>query len=128
MSPFVVRVVLDTNVLVSSLFGEGNVAYQVLSQVVLGHQPLKSTLTERELVRVLGRSRLGKLSLDRRLDSVETNSTVTGRPDPDDDAFLALALDGRADAIVTGDDDLLALSPWRDIPILTPRASFGRTA
>jgi predicted nucleic acid-binding protein len=40
--------------------------------------------------------------------------------DPDDDRLLELAVDGRATHLVTGDADLLALHPFRGIPILTP--------
>ncbi|NBC33359.1 MAG: hypothetical protein GVY13_11850 [Alphaproteobacteria bacterium] len=39
-----------------------------------------------------------------------------------DDVFLAVALAGKADALVTGDRDLLVLHPFRGIPILSPRA------
>jgi putative PIN family toxin of toxin-antitoxin system len=41
--------------------------------------------------------------------------------DPKDDKFLELALNGRADLIITGDADLLVLNPWRGIEIVTPR-------
>lgn len=41
--------------------------------------------------------------------------------DPDDDAVLAAAVEGRADTIVTGDDDLLALGEYDGIAIVTPR-------
>ena len=34
--------------------------------------------------------------------------------------FLALALVAEADAIVSSDEDLLVLHPWREIQILTP--------
>ena len=40
--------------------------------------------------------------------------------DPTDDKFLELAVNGHADLIVSGDADLLALNPFRDIPIVTP--------
>ena len=40
--------------------------------------------------------------------------------DPHDDKFLELAVSGRADMIVSGDADLLALNPFRGIPIVTP--------
>jgi len=40
--------------------------------------------------------------------------------DPKDDKFLELAVNGRADLIVSGDRDLLALNPFREIPIVTP--------
>ena len=38
----------------------------------------------------------------------------------DDDAVLACALAARADLIVSGDDDLLSLKHYQDIPIVTP--------
>jgi uncharacterized protein len=47
---------------------------------------------------------------------------------PHDDKFLELAVNGRADLIISGDADLLALNPFRDIPILTPAAFMQRTA
>jgi predicted nucleic acid-binding protein len=40
--------------------------------------------------------------------------------DPRDDKFLEVAVNGRADAIVTGDQDLLVLNPFQGIPILSP--------
>jgi uncharacterized protein len=42
--------------------------------------------------------------------------------DPKDDKFLELAVNGHADLIVTGDADLLALNPFREISIVTPAA------
>jgi putative PIN family toxin of toxin-antitoxin system len=42
--------------------------------------------------------------------------------DPDDDAVLSAGIEGRADVIVTGDADLLALEEYEGIPIVTPRA------
>ena len=40
--------------------------------------------------------------------------------DPTDDKFLELAVGGNADSIVSDDADLLALNPFRGIPIVTP--------
>ncbi|HUN50958.1 MAG TPA: putative toxin-antitoxin system toxin component, PIN family [Candidatus Sulfotelmatobacter sp.] len=45
--------------------------------------------------------------------------------DPTDDRFLELAAGGNADFIVTGDSDLLALDPFRGIPIVAPAAFIG---
>ena len=41
--------------------------------------------------------------------------------DKDDDVVLATALAGKADVIVTGDEDLLVLKKFRGIGILSPR-------
>lgn len=40
--------------------------------------------------------------------------------DPDDNVILSLALDGKADYIVSGDKDLLDISSFRNIPIIKP--------
>lgn len=42
--------------------------------------------------------------------------------DPDDDKFLACARTAEASIIVSGDDDLLSISEWSGIQILSPRA------
>jgi uncharacterized protein len=53
---------------------------------------------------------------------VDPTETVTGIcRDPDDDAILACALAGKADYLITGDVDLLALKSFEGIPILSPR-------
>ena len=46
--------------------------------------------------------------------------------DPNDDKFLEVALNGKADLILTGDADLLGLHPWRDIIILSPADYLSR--
>ncbi len=43
-----------------------------------------------------------------------------GCRDPDDDKLLETALMGRAACIVTGDEDLLAMSPFHGIPLVKP--------
>jgi predicted nucleic acid-binding protein len=48
--------------------------------------------------------------------------------DPKDRPFLELASFARADALVTGDADLLALTPLFSIPIITATALRGRLA
>jgi putative PIN family toxin of toxin-antitoxin system len=42
--------------------------------------------------------------------------------DPHDEMFIRLAYAAKADATITGDDDLLTLAPESRIPILTPVA------
>ena len=56
-------------------------------------------------------------------DLVQDRGGVTGVcRDPADDAVLSVAVEGRADAIVTGDADLLDLHKYEGIAIITPRA------
>ena len=40
--------------------------------------------------------------------------------DPEDDRILELAVSGRADFVITGDADLLAMDPFRGTRIVTP--------
>jgi putative PIN family toxin of toxin-antitoxin system len=51
----------------------------------------------------------------------EANVAGSVPDDPKDEMFLACALDGTADVIVSGDHHLLDLESYRDIPIMTPR-------
>ncbi len=62
---------------------------------------------------------------------IERNGAVLGAKlgcrDPTDDKLLETALLGRADCLITGDRDLLMMSPFHCIPILTPaEARAGR--
>jgi uncharacterized protein len=52
---------------------------------------------------------------------------VTVCRDPTDDKFLDLAINGRADLILTGDKDLLVLNPFRGITIVAP-VTFAKAA
>src|SRR5437660_3071885 len=53
---------------------------------------------------------------------VEVSESVTDCRDSDDNKFLELAVGGNATHIISGDKDLLALNPFRGIPVLTPQA------
>ncbi len=45
--------------------------------------------------------------------------------DPDDDKYLAAALEGRATLVVTGDPNVLALGEYEGIRIVSPRVFLG---
>ena len=51
---------------------------------------------------------------------VEINETISECRDPKDNKFLELAVCGKADFIISGDEDLLVLNPFRNIRIITP--------
>lgn len=57
---------------------------------------------------------------------VEIVQSVRASRDPKDDKFLEVAVNGRADVLVTGDGDLLTLNPFRGIAILTAADYVGR--
>jgi predicted nucleic acid-binding protein len=60
-------------------------------------------------------------ALVRAAEVVDVKEVVTECRDPDDNRFLELAVSGKATHILTGDADLLALHPFRGVPILTPQ-------
>jgi len=53
---------------------------------------------------------------------VSITERIAACRDPTEYKFLELAVNGHADLIVTGGRDLLALNPFRQIPIVTPAA------
>jgi uncharacterized protein len=126
------RLVVDTNVFVSAALKDVSWPATTLRWIDRYGGLLKSTDTEAELLAVLRRPRLaGKidpvfLNQVRRLLALAEQVNITERirvsRDPEDDMFLELAVNGQADAIVSGDADLLALDTFREIPIITPAA------
>lgn len=59
-------------------------------------------------------------SLIRESELVQITERIQICRDPNDDRILELAVNGNATYIVTGDNDVLVLNPFRDIPIVTP--------
>ena len=135
-----IRLVLDTNVVVSVLLFEHGSLNWILESWRSGQiLPLASELTNEELNRVLTypRFNLGNIELQATLNAylawaevveVPEGLTVPTPRDPSDRSFLELAIAGNADALVTGDGDLLALAPEFSIPIITPRELRERMA
>ena len=126
------RVVLDTNVLVSAALKRISTPATAVGAVERGGVLLKSLATERQLFEVVARpyflplighatqAWLRKLMSPAEL--VAVTERIAACRDPTDDKFLELAVNGKADVIVSGDADLLALGPFRGIPIVTPAA------
>ncbi|MEO5336020.1 MAG: putative toxin-antitoxin system toxin component, PIN family [Magnetospirillum sp. WYHS-4] len=126
------RLVIDTNVWIGLIVWPSPRLAAVLDLAVREFEMIASEATFRELSETLTGTRFGEfLSLRERQLSLEmiakhltflsVTATVTDCRDPRDNKFLDLAVDRRAQAIVTGDGDLLALHPWRGIAILPPR-------
>lgn len=125
------RCVFDTNVLVSALLFDESRPAQAFFAALHSGEVLVSADVILELNDVLGREKLQRYvseaererflrSLLREARLVEIQEKVQACRDPKDDKFLELAVNGDADCIVSGDDDLLTLGPFRGIEILTP--------
>ena len=124
------RIVLDTNVLVSAALKRNSTPGIAVHAVERRASLVKSRATQRQLFEVVARPYFASL-IDRdarawlqklmaAAELVTINERIIACRDPTDDKFLELAVNGQADAIVTGDTDLLALNPFRYIPIVTP--------
>lgn len=123
--------VVDTNVLISALLSAGGASNQAVYTILRRGVLLSSEKAFKELESSLNREKFDSylrpedrndyLSLIRGgARFVEVDAQVEACRDPDDDKFLELAVSGGADVIVSGDDDLLVLDPFRGIPILSP--------
>lgn len=125
------RAVVDTNVLVSAAAFPLSVPRRVLIHVLRNGAVLFSEATLDELKEVLLRPKFDRyVDREERIlflaqiegvaEIVPVIQVVRECPDPKDDKFLEVALNGRADVIVTGDEDLLGMNPWRGVEIVSP--------
>jgi uncharacterized protein len=126
------RCVFDTNVIVSAALLAGSVPRKAFDKALDEGRILISAPVLLELAEVLSRKKLDKYLLEeermrflvallKEAELVEITEAVSECRDVKDNKFLELAVSGKADCIVSGDDDLLVLNPFRGIPILTPR-------
>ena len=124
-----IRVCLDSNVIVAAFASRGLCA-DLLRSVLSEHELVVPAVVAEEVRRVLKKK--FKLTSDtlsavdavlERCDIVPTGPEAcpVSVRDPDDELVLAGALAGRADVLVSGDADLLAVAAASPIPIVTPR-------
>ncbi len=130
------RIVLDTNVLISGIFFGGPPG-RVLSAWADGEFELVAS------VEIVAEYRRVVARLGRRFPAVDTRSILdvviresrlidpvpvppSACDDPDDLKFLACAVAGGAHAIVSGDRALLKASGYRGVEVLTPGAFVRR--
>lgn len=126
------RVVFDTNVLVSALLFEDSLPAQALFFAAREGEIIISSALVQEVQDVLNRSKFDRfvtkvqredfiLSLVETATLVEIREPIAVCRDPNDNMILEAAVNGNAETIMTGDKDLLVLQPFRGIQILQPR-------
>jgi putative PIN family toxin of toxin-antitoxin system len=130
------RLVVDTNVFVSAALKASSWPAYTLRWVSRHGTLLKTAATEQEILDVLRRpriaSKLAPFVFDQMCELlaaaklVAITERIAACRDPDDDKFIELAVSGRADALISGDEDLLSLGSFRRIPIIPP-AAFGQS-
>ena len=124
------RFILDANVIISALLFKKSLPRQALDKarkqgIVLMSQSIWSEISE-----VVARPKFDKylssqerqlflLVFEQAVRFVDIKETINACRDPKDDKYLELAVNGKAECIVTGDQDLLILHPFREIPIIT---------
>ena len=131
------RIVLDTNVLISAVLKQGpsipNSIYQAFKnqKFVLLTSPgimeeVEEVINREEIV---SRTKMTRETRKRFVENLLETSMITGdrmkvevvKNDPDDDKFVACAVEGQADFIVSGDRHLLELKGYKGIKIISPR-------
>ena len=134
------RVVLDANVYVSAIIRPEGPPGRVIERFLrdAAFEIVLSPAIVEETLRALTYAKVRKYvrgTIDPQLwleDIVVLAELVAGNyemsaasVDPDDDKYLAAALEGRATLVVTGDPDLLALEEHQGVRIVNPRAFLG---
>lgn len=135
-----IRAVLDTNTLVSAVI---NVISSVAAKIYQSCKEkrflnITSSAILSELDEVLHRERIMKshkltaLELEKIIDQMaKVSFVVSGKikvdvsRDPSDNKVISAALEGKADYIVSRDQDLLDLKEYQDIKIITPEEFMG---
>ena len=130
------RVVLDTNIWISGLLAASGPPRKLIDSWLKGEFTLITSLYQvEELQRVLTYPRIA-----RRIQLTDTELAIIFRTlvnrsevatgdldlhgivrDPKDDAIIATAVNGQADYLISGDEDLLVLDSYAGVKILTPR-------
>lgn len=127
------RLVIDTNVVVSHLFWPDSPIRSLVRHLMKSKEVLRSVETYSELSEVVMRRKFDRyMSIaERELFLAEFYDTsehvlITERidacRDPKDNKFLELAVCGKTDLILSGDVDLLRLNPFKGIRIIDPAA------
>ena len=124
------RIVIDTNVIISALIFESSSSMNAFTLAKSRGTILISNDVLSEMINVLSRSKFDRYitseiredflaSLMLEAEIVPITEKITACRDPKENKFLELAISGYADYLLTGDQDLLVLHPFRNLQIIT---------
>jgi len=131
----VLKVVVDSNIWISALLVAGGKSRELVARFALGEftviypnwllDEIRNTLSKPRLAKRITADDISNIIslIEEQGILVEPSSLPTVSRDPNDDAFLACALQSQADYIVTGDGDLLVIGEYHGTKII-PVADF----
>lgn len=129
------RIVVDTNVLISGVFF-GGYPRQILNEIVESKLTACATAEiideYEEIVQEMIDRKQGHINVQlltplvHVLEVIEPITHVKMSRDPDDDKFLGCAKDAKALYVVSGDKDLLVLEKFEDVEIITAKEFWER--
>lgn len=130
------RVVIDTNVLISGIIQSKGYPYKIVKtwekgELILITSPAMINEAEKVLnyPRIKIRYKLNDDKIKQTIVNLLRYSVLINnlpsldviKDDPDDNAILSTAVEGKADYIISGDSHLLVLKNYKDIEIITPK-------
>ncbi|MCP5501605.1 MAG: putative toxin-antitoxin system toxin component, PIN family [Leptospiraceae bacterium] len=122
------RVVIDTNLFISSLLGK--YTSEILNDITQKRYDL--ILSDKQLDEIIGvlkRPKFKKIIPYEKIEKLEillkkvsffvdVEGNISDCRDPKDNFLLEMGINARADFIITGDEDLLVLNPYKNIKII----------
>ncbi|MGB2905371.1 MAG: putative toxin-antitoxin system toxin component, PIN family [Candidatus Dechloromonas phosphoritropha] len=132
-------IVFDTNALVSAAILPSSLSRRALLFAAENFRIAHSSATWFELSEVIAREKFDRyfpgesridflLVLARISQFIEPSVSITDCIDPSDNRFLELALCAESEIIISGDDHLRSMNPWRGIAIASPSEFLQRYA
>jgi uncharacterized protein len=140
-----IKIVLDTNVFISGLLTPGRAPAQLLELILSGKiklvispqiiQEIQRVIQYPGIVKLMKKRQITREELEDAILKIIRVATITSGAvnvqgvcaDPDDDMFLAGALEGQADYIISGDHHLIDLKIYQGIKIIPPAAFIELT-
>jgi uncharacterized protein len=126
------KFVFDTNVLISSILIPNSLSFKAFEKALNKGKIYSSENCINELIEVINRPKFKKYFSEEfknkflidylnTIKIIEVKITINACSDPKDNKFLELAISSKADVIISGDQDLLILNPFKKIKILNPK-------